>query len=135
MAKSVDKGRRGELEACKLLAGWWGGVFKRRGLGHKDSDIITPDDFPWSIECKCNYRGFRFLHVWRDSKQFQKWWGQCVNDAERKRKEPMLLIKTEGEWFMVVDYFRFPPQAPPTASVIKKLELGDKIVFRLEDLN
>lgn len=91
MTNSRAKGRRGELEACRLIYEHTGWQAKRRVRQHAgDSDI---EGVPgWSVEVK--------NHAAPTLAMIRKWWEQATSQAGKLR--PLLVYKRQrGEWRFV----------------------------------
>lgn len=103
---SRDKGKRNEREIVKILNDWWGdSAFKRKVRQTEgDSDIETPDHFPYEIEVKA-HKNFDFIQIFHEkSSFFSQWWKQTVKQAEAHRKKPLLFFKVERKgWFVVLN--------------------------------
>jgi len=67
---------------------------------HKDADFLT-DTF--SIECKNGYPKADFWHLFKSVKNFdlRNFWEQCVNDAQRASKLPMLIYRKKGKKIII----------------------------------
>jgi len=61
-----------------------------------ESPIRLDEEFPFSVECK-NDEGWRFEHLFdlqkRKNSPIELFWKQCIEDAERWQKIPLLAIK------------------------------------------
>lgn len=73
---------------------------KRSGIAHAAQDtlrgdIITPDDFPFVIECK-NYNDAPLYHKVMEGcdRHLDKWIAEVEFDAAQANKQPMLFFKT-----------------------------------------
>lgn len=84
---------------CKMLDVWWAvekGSFRRTPLsGAFDKkkfpgDVIGPLDFPFCIECKGEEDGWDFRLTLHDKNAIHKHIEQCLKDAMRSKKVPML---------------------------------------------
>jgi hypothetical protein len=111
---SKNKGSSGERELCKILNNRFGlGLFSRVPMSGaytggknrtktsnlsnsaKDTlsgDIITPDNFKFSIEHKF-YKEASFWDLFNDNSNLKSWFIQCEGDAKFIEKEPMLIVK------------------------------------------
>lgn len=103
MAK--NKGNNNERSVAKLFGNWWSGFeFLRTPSsgGHSrltktnqfntDGDIICSDpEFYLSIECK-KVEGWSFEQLFNDKCIIFTWYDQCVNDASKTGKVPMLVF-------------------------------------------
>lgn len=131
MAKSVDperskkaraskrRGKRGERLVIELLTKWWGAKFHRTprsgglrwgsqvaGVG---GDIACEDpEFPFSTEVK-NRERFEIEEFLNGKGKMWEWWSQCVGDAERLQKFPLMFVtKNYSPWYTVYS----PPLVP-----------------------
>jgi hypothetical protein len=104
------------LKVSKMLTEWWdGGQFSRvpasGGLHWKDDqrvagDIVPPPDgrFPFVIECK-KQEGFELAHLFKNMGKPREWWHQCVLDARRVNRVPILLFsKNRDSVFVLLPY-------------------------------
>ena len=56
-------------------------------------DIITPKDFPFTIEAK-NYEDFKFSHLLQgENKLLDGWLESAIKDAELAKRLPMIMCK------------------------------------------
>lgn len=96
------KGSGMELKMAKKFGPWWGGTFHRvPGSGSLHwgddnrvaGDIAAPQglDFPFVVEVK-KHEGWIMDHVLLDIGEPKNWWAQCVTDARRVKKVPMLIF-------------------------------------------
>lgn len=103
--RSKDKGNRGERELAKLLTKHFGKPFSRTvGSGNRWAqvekaneaylgDIVCPEGFPFSIECKSGYERITLQSILAGNQQFRAFLDQAETDAKRVNKEPMLCFK------------------------------------------
>ena len=123
---SRSKGRRGEVKAKEVLQKWTGMEFHRvpasGGLRWKKTDNITGDlicghpthRFDFSIEVK-NYREINFEHLLMPQVKSiitNEFWPQCLKDADRGKKIPLLMMRYDGIrpgdfFFLVMRYLDF----------------------------
>lgn len=125
MVNSKQKGNRGEREVVQLLREWWGDESFQRNLesgatstllsyrnapehviAALSGDIMTPANFMFSVESK-NYESVDLFAILRNpgKSDVESWWGQCKNDAERAKKQPMLFFKYKrGPWFVCISF-------------------------------
>lgn len=113
---SKAKGRRGELDTCKILndrfgygkkifsptpqSGAWGGGQnreKREDMSLEQrialvSDIMTPTNFKFVIENK-NYAEFDFWNLFNERSEINDWTDQVTTDADSVGKNPLLIMK------------------------------------------
>lgn len=140
---SKSKGSRFERTISKWFTTWTGYEFNRvpasGGLRWKNADNITSDvtctdskhskKFKFSIECK-NYKDLKFEHILLEKKSCKilKFWDQALNDANRAKKLPMLIMKyngmAKGEAFVMVDYEVYHLCIQPFAKLLTKANLG-----------
>lgn len=110
MAKSVAKGKRGEIDACRTLSAWWekdpaklavpanllpfrrtpnsGADVDREGLA---GDLIVPPDCNLCVEVK-NREGWDFDGLFRPKWVVWDWWRQTITDARKVGRIPLLLF-------------------------------------------
>lgn len=120
---SRKKGARGEKKACEVFQKWTSFKFHRvpqsGGLHWKldntCGDIICGDPlhrFDFSIEVK-NYADINFEHLLMPhvNCDIMGYWAQCIKDAERGKKLPLLLMRYDGMakdlFFAVIEYSHF----------------------------
>lgn len=101
---SRKKGARGEKSAIKVLKHWTTKDFARvpssGGLRWHNAmstgDVICINEghyFPFSIEVKFHEK-IEFNHLlYIEKPEIKNFWGQCVRDAERVNKCPMLMMR------------------------------------------
>ena len=111
---SKDKGNAWELEVAKLLEENFDGKFSRtprsgamfggenaeNAEGERQDvveiltgDIITPKDFPFTIEAK-HYDDFKFSHMLSgENKDLDQWIESAEKDAELAKRLPMIIAK------------------------------------------
>lgn len=107
---SKDKGRRGESDLCKVLSARFVGMagFNRViGSGNAWSfanlteqaknvmtgDIVCPEGFKFSIECKYGYAQIDLSSSFHGNKELDKFLLQSEKDADRIHRKPMLCWK------------------------------------------
>ncbi len=103
MVNGFHKGKRGELEAVKLLTQYFGPGFRRKKLGEAGSDIQCRPNFAWSVEVK-NTSAVLLRHLFKPNTQLMDYWKQAKKQATAEGKRPLLIIKIEGIWFAIVEY-------------------------------
>ena len=113
-ASSKDKGNAWELEVAKFLEEHFEGKFSRvprsgamfggenaeNAEGERQDvveiltgDIITPKDFPFTIEAK-HYEDFKFSHLLQgENKLLDGWIESSEKDAELAKRLPMIMAK------------------------------------------
>ena len=113
-ASSKDKGNAWELEVAKFLEEHFDGKFSRvprsgamfggenaeNADGERQDvveiltgDIITPKDFPFTIEAK-HYEDFKFSHLLHgENKLLDGWIESAEKDAELAKRLPMIMAK------------------------------------------
>jgi hypothetical protein len=111
---SKDKGTAWELEVAKILEENFEGKFSRtprsgamfggenaeNADGERSDvieiltgDIITPKDFPFTIEAK-HYDDFKFSHLLHgENKDLDSWIESAEKDAELAKRLPMIIAK------------------------------------------
>ena len=104
---SKEKGNKNELVAAKLLTAWTGEKFTRvpssGGLRWKNSTRVCGDvvcenddfDFLFSIETK-HLKDMTLTGKLNARSKVLTIWEQCLRDAERAKKWPMLLLRKNG---------------------------------------
>lgn len=108
---SKDKGKRGERDLCKVLTKRFPdhkGFFRVMGSGSLGGfshlteqakeiftgDIVCPEGFKFSIECKYGYDDIDLCTALEDgNKTIDKFLSQAEKDAERVKKKPLLCWK------------------------------------------
>jgi len=119
-SKSKQKGNRYERRCAKLLAEFTGvnfrkvpasGGFNKFGgqvvAEHAFSGDVICDkkEFCFSVEAK-SQKAFSFVAMLKspETAKFTEWWQQCVDDATKVSKLPMLIFKPDTtEDFVAVD--------------------------------
>jgi hypothetical protein len=120
MSNGKAKGSNWERDVCKFLSVWLTGQEKpyqfwrmpaSGGLATIDElnadlsgDIraLTPEaellTSVYSIECKAGYPKTSFWQHFKDIKNFpiEQFWEQCVRDATKANKKPMLIYRKKG---------------------------------------
>jgi hypothetical protein len=113
-ASSKDKGNAWELEVAKFLEENFEGKFSRvprsgamfggenaeNADGERadvveilSGDIITPKDFPFTIEAK-HYDDFKFSHLLcGENKLLDTWLESCEKDAQLAKRHPLIMAK------------------------------------------
>jgi len=117
---SKAKGSQFERDVCKMLSVWIQGTEKpylfwrmpaSGGLAtiselNKDlsGDIMPLDEdikkwWPFSIECKNGYPNTSFWQHFKGLKNFniELFWRQCIDDAKKANKYPMLIYRKKGK--------------------------------------
>lgn len=106
-----QKGKDFEARVGILLGMWWSGYPYPRAHGSGSSttqraiahdgrelfyagDLYIPPEFPWCVECK-NQQGWSLDSIINQTCKivFVDWWNQCVRDASRVDKDPLLVFK------------------------------------------
>ena len=111
---SKKKGNRAELELAKLLTKRFEVPFARVGvssgarvkntklpdnaIGVMTGDLMVPEDFKFSVECKAENGSIDFLD---ESSLFDKWLRQTTDDAQSIGKIPMLCWKQHRKGWIV----------------------------------
>lgn len=122
MAKSKQKGNRGEREVVELCKKWWdddsfkkspesGGmatVMEQQGypediIGRLAGDLLVPADFPFCIESKL-YAEIDIYSIIRNpgNNIIRQWWEQCRDDARKADKHPLLTFREDRKKRYVV---------------------------------
>lgn len=96
---SRRKGNRAMNAIAKSFQRWWGGEWQRRGGGFAGDDIIPPDGFPYSLEVK-DVAQIKVRHFVQPTSLLLEYWKQAKTQAVRIGKITLLVIKTEGLWFV-----------------------------------
>jgi hypothetical protein len=117
-SKGKEKGNRGQRLARDLMEKWTGKKFastaSEGGIGwNKDphkGDLCCKTEghyFPFSVECKF-YEKIDFSHLLVPGIKnvaILDFWAQCIDDAKRQKKIPMLMIRYNGlpkDFFFVI---------------------------------
>ena len=107
--KSAAKGTRGEHIAIAALNKHTGLDFKRvplSGSGVIKGDIFLPNKTnKYCIEVK-NYADDHLTSKILTSKesQFEKWWNQAIDQAEKTKQQPLLIFKFNRSKLFVATY-------------------------------
>lgn len=99
---SKEKGKKGEREVVAILKQHFPGLFKRNTIGTANSDLIVPENFPYSVEVK-NSKALRFQHLLFPTKELLEWWQQTEKQAKDEGKLPLLVVKVERVGWWCVD--------------------------------
>lgn len=132
---SKQKGNTYERKTAKVLGDWWGYEFYRTpssgGLHGWSSDLNVAGDivtspeseFPFVVECKNRESGGWTLEsIVLDKHDIKNWWEQCVQDARRVNKTPVLVFtRNRAEDFVMMPYME---------TVYNLLEANDKPAMR-----
>ena len=115
MPNSKQKGNRGEREVVELCKKWWnddtfmkspesGGMATmlegfgapKDLIGRLAGDLLVPTDFPFCIESK-RYKEIDLYSLIRnpENSDITQWWDQCVNDAKKASKVPLLTFRED----------------------------------------
>jgi hypothetical protein len=104
---SKAKGNSNELVVCKLLSGWTGEEFTRipmsGGLRWKNTANICGDvlctntefDFRFSVETK-HLKSVHIPPQLPKASKIYTIWQQCLSDAIRAKKHPLLMLRGNG---------------------------------------
>lgn len=113
---SKQKGNSFERTIAKLLTERFGREFRRTvssgaytgGMNVKNadsltesqllifvSDIRTPEDFKFSIECK-SYKEIGFYDLFSKSSNLYSWYEQSETDSKLLKRSPLLIVKTNN---------------------------------------
>jgi len=153
MTNSKQKGNRSEREVVKLCKQYWQSndfmkspesgalstMLEGFGapadiIGRLAGDLLVPVDFPFCIESKF----YKEINLWSlftnpANNYIKQWWEQCVNDAKRAKKIPLLTIKQNyGKRYVVLaedDINHLDPIEKPAGYI--KTELGETAVWML----
>lgn len=114
------KGCGFERQVAELLCKWWGieksfvrtpgsgawGKLSRFSGASPGADLVTPDDFPFSIECKkCEGTELHHLLINPEGCAIAGWWKKLVEeDCAKTGKKPMLIF-SRNHWkiFIVME--------------------------------
>jgi hypothetical protein len=97
---SKVKGNSYENKICKILTSHFNEKFTRvpssggiHSLHAKQiaGDIVTPDWFPFVIECK-KQQGWTLEQIIEGKGVFYRWWKQVCNDSKKVNKYPLLIF-------------------------------------------
>jgi len=123
------KGSENERRLCKILSKWWTGkdkpiVFWRvgssgaqftisSGTTEMSGDVVAvhQDGFSltniFSIETKF-VKYFDLIDLFyplKKTNQVYSWWKQCIGDAEKVNKKPLLIFRrNRSEYFFMMEY-------------------------------
>ena len=97
---SREKGRRGEQDVVKMFRSVWGGHWSRRGIGVAGDVILTPPDFPFSIEVK-NEADTTLNHCFMDRPStLIKHYAQAAKQSGDRI--PLLVFKCDRKWYCAI---------------------------------
>lgn len=112
--KSRDKGQRGERAVAKLLSAWWGADFTRTPMSggfhtkkfrdewNASGDVVTPADFPFSVEVKWQEDWTLDQILTAPKCIIWEWWRQCASQCP-EGKTPLLVFKRNNwPWFCMM---------------------------------
>lgn len=142
---SRRKGSSNENRVAKVLSQWAGVPFTRvprsGGLRWKDTANVCGDvvcevqafNFPFSVETK-HYKSvklpIKFCTLEDKRSIVYTFWDQCLDDAARAKKRPLMLIRQNGmrvgEYYLFID-FKLDSIMPVANGVVK----GNKIYLYL----
>lgn len=116
---SRSKGNKAERMAAAVFTEWTGRPFSRTpssgGLNWKSQnvkgDIVCTKEghyFPFCVEIKHHNRiDFNELLLNKKNRKVVSFWEQCLNDAKRANKVPLLLFRynnlPKDYWFVAID--------------------------------
>jgi hypothetical protein len=155
---SKDKGNAWELEVAKLLEENFEGKFSRtprsgaifggenaeNATGERPDvveiltgDIITPKDFPFTIEAK-HYDDFKFSHMLTgENKDLDQWIEGAEKDADLAKRLPMIIAKFSYiGTYVVFDYKIVKTEegiCPSTYFVNHMIYRGKWVMISLEE--
>lgn len=120
-----NKYQTSEFSRAPGSGAYFGGQNKSKaGTAHSietlTGDIITPLDFPYSIECKSYspQTGPNFYAIITgQDRTLDKWIAQAESDASKKNKQPLLFIKItrKGTYFVTrTSSIKSPISVPST---------------------
>jgi hypothetical protein len=150
---SKDKGNAWELEVAKLLEENFEGKFSRtprsgaifggenaeNATGERPDvvEIITPKDFPFTIEAK-HYDDFKFSHMLTgENKDLDQWIEGAEKDADLAKRLPMIIAKFSYiGTYVVFDYKIVKTEegiCPSTYFVNHMIYRGKWVMISLEE--
>ena len=95
------KGKSAELEVVRILKKTWASDdFRRSGPGFEGADILTPPDFPWTVEVK-HLANLRLMDFWKLPQRLRRCMEQAKSQGLSQGKPWLLCCKIEGKWFGV----------------------------------
>lgn len=134
MKNSKAKGNNFERQVAKRLSKLLGKEFTRvpcsGGLRWNNQegifgDIVTPEEFPFIIECK-NRENWSFDQLMKkECKEFDKWCEQVVNDCTRYYE----LFKVEKEPLIIFTKNRLPIFVAQLNRTENNVEVEDKLIY------
>ena len=65
-------------------------------------DLIAPKNFIYNIECKKGYKNIKLNNLLDYSSQLYKFINQCEKDAQKCKKEPMLLFQQDRQPILAI---------------------------------
>lgn len=110
--KSRNKGCGFESDVARKLSAWWGSgplSFRRTPLSggwdrsRAAGDLLVPDDFPWSIECKAT-KTWDLSQLLSGEGALVNFWRQAVTDAAAGSppRSPVLLLRNRSAGTLLV---------------------------------
>jgi len=122
---SRNKGNSYEREIAKILQDWWGGEFSRTPLSggwHKKreenkrvrGDLITPEDFPFLVECK-KRENWNLDQILNPKFEPLQWFMKLLEECEdkepflvfSKNRTPNYIMIREIKFYSLIQSFEF----------------------------
>lgn len=94
-----QRGYQGEKQVMDLFKQYFPGGWRRRGRGTAGSDLLVPESFPYSIEVKFQ-KHIKLRHLVYGHADLRKWWQQAIRQATSESRQPLLVLKVEGQWWV-----------------------------------
>jgi hypothetical protein len=152
---SKDVGSDFERKVVHTLSQWWGAEFRRTpssggwdklssdGQVQAAGDIWSPPEanFPFCVECKRRKEPLDFFAPYSETSDIiVDWWEQCIDDALRAKKRPLLIMRCGNREyaayiFASIELLDSTEKTPPEdfREVTLSCKSGVFNVMRLED--
>lgn len=113
----MQKGKAYERKVAKYLSNWWkpfkfsrvpqSGAYRGANESEFAGDIATEpaSRFPFVVECKHREGGWTLESVLLNKLDVRNWWAQCVGDARRVKRSPLLIFtRNYADDFVMIPY-------------------------------
>lgn len=128
-----QRGYQGEKQVMDLFKQHFPGDWRRRGRGTTGSDLLAPTDFLYSVEVKFQ-KHIKLRHLVYGHTDLRKWWQQAIRQATTEGKQPLLVLKVEGQWWVRnFSHYWFPVFIKGEEA--EWVQLGDWLPVAVAELN